>query len=326
MTSLELGFRQDIYYDCKNSVPIRDVIRSLQGLDAIASALPEALSRLLQVEIKAVEIVLDTIEIDSEWIKYLAQLNFGSAEEEERFFREFGKKHPMIRRLINISILAIILLVAYRSLLQSDRPTVNINATNSVVIAAGADISGTSPEAFQAAIDSAVKANPKTTTGVTNFLAPSRHDPEASIEFGRGEGVILGPDAIAEIPLQLPGPDDFIEREFTNVLLDIRATDLDYRNKGWSVLAAGFEKRLPATIYPHIEPTQLVGTVYANVGVLYKQDPDNPEKLLPTNIIIKSLGSRLKPAATISAFVMSDEQAGSPTTIEDHSGQQKLLN
>lgn len=232
----------------------------------------------------------------------------------------------MIRRLINISILAIILLVAYRSLLQSDRPTVNINATNSVVIAAGADISGTSPEAFQAAIDSAVKANPKTTTGVTNFLAPSRHDPEASIEFGRGEGVILGPDAIAEIPLQLPGPDDFIEREFTNVLLDIRATDLDYRNKGWSVLAAGFEKRLPATIYPHIEPTQLVGTVYANVGVLYKQDPDNPEKLLPTNIIIKSLGSRLKPAATISAFVMSDEQAGSPTTIEDHSGQQKLLN
>ena len=110
MTSLELGFRQDIYYDCKNSVPIRDVIRSLQGLDAIASALPEALSRLLQVEIKAVEIVLDTIEIDSEWIKYLAQLNFGSAEEEERFFREFGKKHPMIRRLINISILAIIFL------------------------------------------------------------------------------------------------------------------------------------------------------------------------------------------------------------------------
>lgn len=326
MASLELGFRQDIYYDCKNPIPVKDVIRSLQGLDAITNALPEALNKLLHIEIKDIEIALESVEIDSEWIKYLAFLNFESAEDEERFFRKFGKKHPMIRRLINISILAILLLVVYRSLLQSDRPAVNVHATNSIVIAAGADIAGISPEAFQSAIESAVKSNPKTTNGVTNFLAPTRNDPESSIEFGRSEGVILGPEAIAEIPLQLLGPDEFVEREFTNVLLDIRATDLDYRNKGWSVLAAGFEKRLPATIYPHIEPAQLVGTVYANVGVLYKQDPESLEKLLPTNIIIKSLGSRSKPPATISAFVISNEQIDVPTTIEDHSGQQKLFN
>lgn len=320
------GFKQDIYYNCKNPVPIKDVIRSLQGIEAVAASLPEALNNILEANIAGISLELESVDIGTEWLKYVAWLNFESAEDEENFFRRFGKKHPMIRNLINIAILALILAAVYRSLVHSNGTAVQIDATNSVVIAAGADLVGVMPKEFQEAINEAVKANPKVMKGAANLLAPARNDPESSVYFGRYDGVRLGPEAIAEAPLQLIDPGEFIEKDYKNVLIDIRATDLDFRTKGWSVLAAGLDKRLPSTIYPHIDRSTLKGSLYANLGVLYKRDSEDPSRLVPSNIIIKSIGSSNLPVGIVRSFIGGQEEFEPASTIDDHNHQQRLFN
>lgn len=325
MLEQELVFHQDIYYDFSNAAPLKDIIRSLQGLEAITAALPHALNELLDANISSITIELKSVELNSEWLKYLAFLNFESKEDEERFFRQFGKKHKIMSRVLSVAVFALIIVTIYKSLTASDGPSVNIHATNSTVIAAGADLINITPKEFQEAIESAVESNPKLIKGSENFLAPIRNDTEASIKFGRDDGLTLDPKTISEIPLKFSSPQDYFEKDFSNVLIDIRATDLDYRNKGWSVFAAGLDRRLPASVYPHLDPSRLKDAAYANLGVLYKRDPSNPSKMLPTNIIIKSLGSKNLPVGTVSPFLASEDFTNEASKIDDHADQQRLF-
>lgn len=325
MAEQALVFHQDIYYDFNNIAPLKDIIRSLQGLEVITDALPHALNGLLGSKISSVTIELKSIELGSEWLKYLAFLNFESKEDEERFFRQFGKKHKTMSRILSIAIFALVMAIIYKSLTASNGPSVNIHATNSTVIAAGADLIGITPKKFQEAVEATAESSPKLAKGSQDFLAPIRNDPEASIKFGRADGLTLDQKTISEIPLEFSRAQDYFEKDFSNVLIDIRATDLDYRNKGWSVFAAGLDKRLPASVYPHLDPAQLKDAAYANLGVLYKRDPSNPKKMFPTNIIIKSLGSKSLPVGTVSPFLASEDFIDEASTVDDHASQQRLF-
>lgn len=321
-----LGFEQEIYYDCSNQVSIKEVIRSLKGLETIAAVLPQALKELLQADSLNVALELQSISLGSEKLDYLIALNFENDEDAKNFLYKFGKKHPVIKQVINITVVALILGSVYIALSASDKPTTNIQATNSNVVVVGADLLNMSPSKFQEIIHETVQKNPQTTKGVLDLLAPSRNDNKSSIHFGDGiEKLSLEPDLLTEVPLSLPRPVEYLEKDYQNVMIEIRAIDLDHRTKGWSVLVAGLKKRLPAIIYPVLDPDTIKDARYANLSVIYKIDPSDDRRLMPTNIVIKGIGNPDLPTSTVREFIAISEQPVVDSKTDDDSAQMQLF-
>ncbi|WP_203144774.1 hypothetical protein [Alcaligenes faecalis] len=314
-----------IYYDCADPVALKDVIRSLKGLDGALKALPPAINQLLNLNLDGIQFRLEAVETGSELIRFWTRLRFRNDEERDAFIYQFGQKHPKLVKLIDFALAAFVAVTAYKMAAGTDQPTTKIEAANSVIITAGRDISGLSEVDVKEIIENTIKENPGLYKSSLDLLAPARPDSSTSISFGDGASPIVIPAAaIAEVPLSPPPLDIRQEIDYQNVLLDIRATDLDYRSKGWSALAAGFDKRLAVTLYPHINTSSLKGATYANISILYKIDPHDESRMIPANIVIKSMGDSTQPAQAIKPFI-ANTTYDPPSTIADHVQQKKLF-
>ncbi|MCQ9618361.1 hypothetical protein L1889_18145 [Paenalcaligenes niemegkensis] len=323
----DLEMPHEIYYDSVEAVPLKKIIRSLQGLDKSLKGLPYALQSLLSSSIQGLSVKLESVETGSEYIRFWSRLRFKTDKDLDEFIYKFGQEHPRIVRLIDIVFAAFILFVGYKALFQTGQPTTHIEANNSVVVVAGANISGLSEEAFAQTIEKTIQANPELKQAYMDLIAPAKNAPGTSIQFGTDDAPItLTANSIGEMPSKILQISSLQEIDYTNVLLDIRATDLDYRSKGWSAMAGGLEKRLPATLYPHIEPSALTGTIYADVGVLYKPDPADGARLVPTNLIIKKLNLRDQyPSVQVVRSYVENKEYDEASTVDDHKPQPSLF-
>lgn len=120
---------------------------------------------------------------------------------------------------------------------------------------------------------------------VRRFFKPAKNNPGSAIEYPDVKKLTTSPEAVAEFPsdAQIASVTDVEMRNVENVVLEIRATDLDRTNTGWAGRIVGrkaFKGRLPMDLYPTIDAKALAleRRVRADVIVEIVVSEDGSEK------------------------------------------------
>lgn len=125
---------------------------------------------------------------------------------------------------------------------------------------------------------------------ISRLAGPARRK-KAEIEYG--EGLILSKDTLSEMPNDLDARDmeqtvEMLHRD--GIQVEIRATDLDHRKRGWGGVVLDVEgiepKRVPVEIYPTVKVDSLVVGRVHNVDAIIEADRQPDGALIPKRIHI----------------------------------------
>jgi hypothetical protein len=162
----------------------------------------------------------------------------------------------------------------------SSAPT--INGDNNIVIQQISSVIGQDPKFVEKALERSLPPSKrkKLIPIVADFLRPSKKDKSAKIELENAPDIEA--NALAEFPsdADLKSVDDTKIIDLEGAVIDIRGTDRDKINTGWSAVIIGDEKfpaRLPMDLYPTVDPENLARyqKVRANLAIECDRRSDN---------------------------------------------------
>src|SRR5262249_15613966 len=129
--------------------------------------------------------------------------------------------------------------IAVARLFGSKDAQKQIQINNSTVIIAGAEAMGISPEELQQTIEETIKRTDrgKLANEAIRVIGPARGATAGSFIVDGNPDLMIQPQTIEAIPTQVfpDSPEQYLQ-PFTNVELEIRATDLDSPKRGWGVV------------------------------------------------------------------------------------------
>ncbi|MDF3821696.1 hypothetical protein P3G55_17460 [Leptospira sp. 96542] len=284
-----------ITYNTKKPVPIRDIIQSLQGLEAMLGTVPVIISKLTEVEIDHATFSLAALESGSLIEDVVVRFFFKDKAGMEAFIDKVRDNKVTKGVVIAAVIGGVIGYGAHLATSQPAQPPApSITIANNTIIAVGADAMQMAPETFAAAVREAVQANKKEVAqGAIKMMAPSRGDPESSLSIGTETApnqVTLPPKAIAETPTRLDLGKNERTEDFSKVEIQLRAHDLDSKKTGWAGMIAGKTERLRIELDPHVNEADLFGkaSVKADVTLVYEPRGQGM-KLTPVKLFVRKI-------------------------------------
>ena len=166
-----------------------------------------------------------------------------------------------------------------------------IEINNSNVIVYGANLAGVSSEEFEKMISNSLKGKEaKVGRDAIKIVRPAKRDPEAQIIFDDNPVISVKTESIRAMPESVQEEDDEEIKEFRNVELQIRATDLDNFKRGWAaIIPCLSNRRLKLQLAPTIKPEQLTAgaSVYGNIDVLFMHSEDGEQ--IPKLAFVKEI-------------------------------------
>lgn len=236
-----------LHYNTPKPVPLRLVIESLQGLEKLIETAPKVLKRLTGIDDLVIRIEVEEIRSGSLIERVLVRCIFGSEENLDRFLDKVRSVIPP--NLLAAAILAG--LVGYGAyMLHNPTATSSVSVgdiTNSVVNIGGAQ---SIPEEIATAIIEGV-TNKKEVAGATiNIVKPAKEQPGSTLRLdgvmgdGAESGYEFSSNFVERIPRELPTQPLVSTTRLENVVVDIRATDLDSRSNGWEGRIEGMTGRI----------------------------------------------------------------------------------
>lgn len=323
--NLQLTVPVNIYYSNRNLVSIKDVIKSLEGIDTITSQFYTVASKIIGGELISSSGNIENLEIGSLFEDIIITLNFKDEEEFKKALHKFGQDHPMLKQAINFAFIATVLYGLYSAATSVGGETTHIQANNNVIL--NINQPGMSSEDIAAILDKALVDKKAIAKAAIKLAAPAKSDNEAKISFklnGQEDAIeyVISPQAIAETPDSFK---ELIEEKVLNIdnaSVSIRATDLDKRNQGWGGVVAGIDKRLPITIAPNVDISKIRDTTIVDVSIVYKRN-NNDTNLRPVRIFIENI-STTHEHVNIAKKILTQEEADAIESVK--TSQQLNLN
>lgn len=268
-----------VYYSTTNPVPVGDIASSLLALEKIIAASQGAFEGVTAVEIDKIELLIAKLESGSLVEDFVIKFFFKDQAGLDAFVQKVRSKtleNGMVgKSLVVGTVLAAVLGTgAYYAASQAKTAgQTTITANNNLIINIGAGEVGISPETFRSIVESAIKDKKSLAENSVQFFKPARADKNASITFDDNDAVRFAPDVIAATPrtVKIEKPD--YSKDYSDVDLQIRATDLDHHKTGWAgVIPDLIDRRIPLKIAENIKPSDLNHfQVRADVTVFYKR-------------------------------------------------------
>lgn len=236
-----------LHYNTPQPVPLRLVIESLQGLEKLIETTPRVLKRLTGVDDLNIRIEVEEVRSGSLTEKVIVRCIFGSEERLHQFLDRVRAVIPP--HLLATAVLAG--LVGYGAyMLHNPTATSAVTVgdiTNSVV-----SIGGTQsiPSEVAAAIVDGVTNKKEVASAAINIVKPAKEQPGSSLRLDGGvvEGVEstyeFSPAFIDRMPREMPNQPLESTTRLENVVVEIRATDLDSREHGWEGRIEGLTSRI----------------------------------------------------------------------------------
>lgn len=295
MAEFVLASTHEVYYSNRELVPIADIVESLQALERIIKLCPRALEGATNVQIKRVEVFVDSLQSGSLLEKVVVKLVFGSEEALDAFLdktREKVRQPGMPRNvLIGAVVASVIGYGAWLAATSQRSGGATITANNNVIVNIGAGQSGMSPDDFRAIIEAAIPDKKELATQAVRFFKPARADLKASVTLDKDDALSFPPAVIAETPIKVDFDKQADVKHLRDVDLQIRATNLDSLKQGWAGLIPGLiDRRVRLQLDPNVKPTDVAGRfqVRADVSVIYKLDRSG-NQMIPDYILLREV-------------------------------------
>lgn len=262
---LELSFKENFFYSTQNPVSVKEIIKSLQGWDAIVKQSKDVLANLTDCEIEGVELQVELLRTGSLYEDVVIKLLFGSQEKMDEFV---AKCHGLIGEgaLRNTLVFAVISgLVGYglyvASAAMSPENAPHFEANNNVIINIGAGEANLSPDGLKSVIETSVTNKKALAEGALKVISPARDDEKANLTIGSGTAQVTIPqETIMKAPTSVSFDPTTKAVDYKDVDIQIRALDLDNPAKGWAAVVPGIiDRRVKLVLDPALDPKELAG-------------------------------------------------------------------
>lgn len=298
---MEMVVSQQIYYSNKELVPIKEIAESLQALDAVIRHSPEVLEALFPgTKIESVEVFIKELRSDSIWEDLVVKFVFGSQKKFDQLISNLRERVGMDNLMNNPQLLSAIILVLILSggayYLGKDQTAdpeqrATIEANNNTIINIGAGMMEMSAEEFKILIDGAIKDKAKLAKDAVRMVKPAKRDPEASITFNDNTELQITSESVRAMPRYVSEPEEeeFIE-DYTDIEMELRATDLDSTKRGWAVVVPELgDRRVRLQLDPTVSPEELYERrkFTANATIIFGFDKDS--KRVPKLVFLREV-------------------------------------
>lgn len=254
---------EEIKYNTKGGVRIKDLIQSLESLEELTKQSRNALSDILGIKIHSIELKVTEIKEGSMIEKVHAEVKYYNENKEDidGSFKQFVKNNKMKTGIFGAIIAGTAAFGVWYYVSNSGTPnSVNVNVSgnynNVIVNSAGAV--GMPVETFQKAIENSPTNKNTLARNAIGFISPAKQDDQnASISFA-GNNIVLPSELVSDTPAEYVPQSDEKELPLENITLHIRASDRDSYTKGWYGYVDGlFTKRIKIEIPQTIDLTVL---------------------------------------------------------------------
>ncbi|WP_447722841.1 hypothetical protein [Edwardsiella tarda] len=295
-TVLELSFKENFYYSTENPVSVKEIIKSLQGWEAIVKQSRDVFAKLTDCEIDGVELEVELLRAGSLYEDVVIKILFGSQEKMDEFV---NKCHAKIGdgAMRNALVFAVVTgLVGYGLYLASTAMNANstphFEANNNIIINIGAGEANLTPDGLKSVIETSVKNKKALAEGAIKAIAPARNDDNASLRIGHGKQVVVIPqETIRQAPTSVTMEPLTKSTNYPDVDIQIRALDLDTPSKGWAAVVPGIiDRRVKLILDPSLSPDTLSGKMSfrGDITVTYSLSSKDNE-YHPTEIMLRSV-------------------------------------
>lgn len=275
-----------VYYSTEKHIPIKDVIIALQGLEGLLKPLPKLMQGLTGIEVNGCEFLVEKIEAGSLLEDIVIRFFFKDKENLDAFVDKLSENKAVKTTIITVAITG---LVGYGlHLAMGDSPAPQINATNSTIIQNGSGQLNIHPDVLKALIRESVVDKKSLAESSLKIINPARTDKNANIEFD--DSLIISHAAVSEAPKKIEMEANERLEEFKQVVLTLRAANLDSKKSGWAGRLGVREERLPIELDPAVSEADIFGrvTVIVDAALIYKEKGKSRE-LRPSRIYVRKV-------------------------------------
>lgn len=235
------------YYDTLRPVPIREAIESLQGLERIVAALPRVTKQLVGFGDFKFEVEIEEIYSGSLTEKVLVRYLFKTEENLNRFIDQVRKIMPP-GVLVPVLVAGVLSYGGYLLTRPDPLQPVTIgDISNSIVNIGGTQ---TITDEVASAVINGVRNQRQIADATISVLRPAMNQPGSSLNISGNDSDATGVDfripssEVARLPKELPPARAEVYARMENVLVDVRAIDLDRADKGWEGKIEGVTGRI----------------------------------------------------------------------------------
>lgn len=293
---LSFTIEEEIKYNTKDGIRIRDLIKSLESLEELTKQTKGALSDLLGVKIKSIDLKVSEVREGSMIEKVHAEVKYYNENKDDvdKQITKFVKKNKMKVGVFGAVLAGIAAFGVWHYVTSDPTQNINLNVSGSYnnVIVSSAGAVGVPSDEFKTMIENSPTNKKSLAKSAIGFINPAKKgDDSVSISFS-GNNVTLPVDLVKQTPEEYITQAEEKSVELKDVTLNIRASDRDSYDKGWYGFIDGlFSKRvridIPTTIDLNVLPKQ--EAVKADVVLYSTQKGDKTDY---KHIEVKSINTK----------------------------------
>lgn len=297
---MELTTSQTFYYSNKHHLSVEDVAESLLALQSFIKATPDVLERIIPgLQIQRVDVFVNEIKSGSLLEDLVVKFIWGNQESFDQHVADLRKDLKVDALLANKTLVGAVIgaLVIGGGIYVANKMTAReeqkqtLQAVQNVFIVNGANLSGVDEQKFRSAIQEVLYKNDHLQKDAVKVVKPAKRDAEATIVFNNDPVATIDNKAVRAMPGS--ALDEAREEEmddFTDVEIEIRATDLDSNKRGWgAVVPSVSPRRVRMHLDPEIKIYDLLGkqSIRGDITVIYRRDDKGTR--FPTLVFLRSI-------------------------------------
>lgn len=255
---LSFTIEEEIKYNTKDGIRIRDLIKSLESLEELTKQTKGALSDLLGVKIKSIDLKVSEVREGSMIEKIHAEVKYYNENKDnvDKQITKFVKKNKMKVGVFGAVLAGIAAFGVWHYVTSDPAQNINLNVSGSYnnVIVSSAGAVGVPSDEFKTMIENSPTNKKSLAKSAIGFISPAKKgDDSVSISFS-GNNVTLPVDLVKQTPEEYITQAEEKSVELKDVTLNIRASDRDSYDKGWYGFIDGlFSKRVRIDIATTID-------------------------------------------------------------------------
>jgi hypothetical protein len=248
--SMELTAHQEIFYNTRNPVEIKEVVDSLLAMERTLKLIPSILEKIFPgTSVDTIEVYIDAVVSGSLREKFLYKLLFGSEAELDLFLEKLRKDLGLDKGnskkaafIIGLLIAAVVLyggIQAFEKAFGKSEPANHIEANHNTIINIGAAELGMTSESLRHLLELALINKDQVAADAVKIIKPAKNDPDSEVIFNDDVNSKIEKTAIHQFPSKTD-PNEEVETSvfttFHNTEVHVRAIDLDNKSRGWSAI------------------------------------------------------------------------------------------